>query len=511
MPIDTQHAEYKKQVRKWIKCRDVIEGEDAIRDKIQEYLPMPPGMQSGVEVVDINDALDSQAINNSGAARYAFYATFAEFPELVAPAVNGMQGLVHTKPPEFILPDSLKYLEESATVDGETLESMWEFMTREILTTGRVVVMAEVVEKDNQLRFCLYTAESLINWRVAKRIEGGKANLIVFEEDATVQNEDDEYELENVTRWRELFIDESGKYAVRIWEESKDGKPAVVETESGEDRVYPSIRGKAFDLIPVVVVNATDNGFEYGSIPMLPAVRRVLSIFKKSADYNRSLYFKGDPQPVLFGVQPNEVPESIGGGRIWAFSRPEGKAMFLDIDGNGIPLMREAIQDQYERFSYETGKLLESSEKGPESGEALRRRQSTQLVTIRSLVVNAAEGLQEAIRMIGRLMGLAESVVNGIFVNPNLEFTESQMSVDDLVKIDTTARAGSRLSNESLHELLRRGGLTTNTFDEEEELLDGQGPAFGVLTDSTNHEGDTNGDANSIDDSAASRSSEGKQ
>jgi hypothetical protein len=491
MPINSTHKQYDRQKDDWQKSRDTIDGERAIRERIVEYLPPPPGMVGSAIVANLQ-SLDGP-VATGGTTRYQFYARFAEFPEIVGPAVNGIQGLIHAKPPEVELPEKLAYLIEDATPEGDTLVELWEQITREILATGRISLLAEVA-LDDTLRLCPYSAESLINWKIMPSIEGGKPSMVVFYEATEQDDPDDEYKTQTVKRWRELMLID-GVYAVRLWQQdSEDGKPYPLLNDGGEELTVPSLFGQPFDEIPITVVNAIDRGFNYGPIPILPMVRRSLAIFRKSADYNRSLYIKGDPQPVLFGVDQSERPTEIGGGSIWCFSSPSGSAQFLDIDGQGIPLMRQSIADEFERFAAETGRLMESSERGAESGEALRRRQSMQLVTVKSLVINAATGLQHALRQIGRLMGLDQTALDGIIVSPNLDFTEPGMDAQELAVLVSAANMGAPISRHTIHELCRRRGLTTYSFDEEQELIDSQPPSLGLVGVNNGQNNNDNGE-----------------
>ncbi len=477
MPIDTRHPNYEQQLNDWQCCRDCITGERAVRERIETYLPPPPGLLSGLMVGSAVDALAGRMTGTT--SRYHFYCTFAEFPEIVGPTLNGIQGLIHAKPLEIVLPGRLAYLLDSATGAGDSIFELWEQITRELFAAGRINLLAEVSEQgDDKLYLCPYVAESLINWRVRPKILGGQPTLCVFEECDLIDDDQDAYILKERKRWRELLQTPDG-YGVRLWEANADGEPVVVASAAGEEVTVPMLFGQPFAEIPLTAINAVDTGFEYGPVPILPMVRRALAIFRKTADYHRALYIKGDPQPVICGVDPSEVPHEIGGGTIWSFSSSEAKAHFLDIDGQGIPLMRQAIQDEFERFSAETGRLMDVNDKaGAESGEALRRRHSMQLVTVKSVVINAAAGLQQALRQIGRLTGLNPEEIAGIQVKPNLDFAEPGMSGEELLKLIMAANQGAPLSHQSIHELARRRGLTDKSFDEEQEAIADQGPTL---------------------------------
>lgn len=478
MPVNSRRMEYESNADDWQKIRDCLAGERAVKEKAETYLPAPPGMKRGATKLTSGEV---PAFN--GDDRYGFYLSFAEYPEIVAPALAGLQGMIHAKPPEIVLPTSMEYLRESATPDGDSLNELWELITRETLSTSRVCLLAEIAETtDDKLKLCAYVAESLINWRQRKKIEGGGLTLAVLEENESEDDPDDPYQLKHFKQWRELIIDpETGNYVVRLWREA-DGEPELQINENGDTETTPSLRGKAFEIIPLTIINSEDRGVEFSSPPILPMVRRALAIYRKTADYFRSLYIKCDPQVVLSGVEKNEVPEEIGGGKIWAFNAPDAKASYLDIDGQGIPLQRQSILDEYERFAAETGRLMQSAEPSKvESGEAIRRRQSMQQVTLKSLVVNTAEGLQQSLRQIGRLMGLDDGAIESIEVKPNLDFTEVAMTTSEILDLVMAKNQGLRISYQTMNEIMRRRGVPLKDDETEIELIADEGPALGLI------------------------------
>ena len=427
--------------------------------------------------------------------RYSFYSRFAELPEITCPMVEGIQGLVHDKLPEVELPADMEYLLDSATSKGLSLQEMWEAATREVFCGGRQTFLADLrggASKEGDLLYlCPYIAESLINWRVQARALGGLATLVVLRETGYEPNKKDPYEQDEVTIYRELALDDAGNYWARVWQAEKDKDPVVIPAPDvaasqlgAEGWFQPVLRGKAFKEIPVTVVNATDRGFAYGPIPVWPLVKRALAIFRRSADYNRALYVKGDPQPVLFGVRDDQIPQEIGGGAIWAFENPEGSAKFLDIDGQGIPLIKAAIQDDYDRFYGEAGHLLETQAKGVEAAEALRIRQAMKQVTAKSLVKNVGDGVQEALRMIGRLMGKSDPEVKKIIFRANLDFAEKPMTGQDFLQFVQALNQGAPMSLQTFHEdHLQRRQMTSVSWEEEQRRLESQVTltGFGLL------------------------------
>jgi hypothetical protein len=448
--VETTHPAYDRIIGIIRKVRDVIEGEPAILDKekIQTYLPPPPGMRpSPGETI-------SETLSNKRQSRYAFYVTFADFPEITAPMIQGIMGLIHEKPPEWTLPEKLKYLEKRATGDGDSLVELWQLVTQELFYTGRIGLLADVRgglgTQGAEMHLCQYFAESIRNWRLYQKCEGGAPNMVVLGESGMEADPADDFQHISVMRFRELRISpETGEYWVRVWSKKENGKvePVVGPDTNPEGWVRPEIFGKGFLEIPLTVINATDIGYEYGPVPAWPMAKRALAIFRKSADANRGLYIKGDPQAWITGVAEEDIPTEIGGSTIWGLPDSEAKVGYLDIDGQGIPLKQ---------------------------------------VSVKALVTNAGNGLQEALRMIGRLSGLADGEVEQITFNPNVNFTEGQMGYQELLFLmqakDLAIRNGVPLSNETLHAQMRKRQLTNLTYEQElagsEEDID---VAFGLL------------------------------
>lgn len=491
MPVNSQHPQYLYQVDDWTTMRDAIEGLKALRANITRYLPVPPGLTA--TNIDLNSVLRGNTVEAQ--SRYAFYASFAEYPEIVADTIEGIQGLVHEKPAQVDLPPELEYLVEYATPDGLTLQDLWQKVTREALSVGRVELLAEIYEKQTtgDTLLCLYTAESLINWRVATKIAGGGALLAVFEECRKEQKEADEYELEDYKYYRELKLFQTldafkqpvgaSVYKVRVWRAEKDKAPVVeaVQDADAEGWVEVKYLGKTREFLPITVINAISRGFDFGPIPMLAGARRALSIFRKSADYFRSLYQKGDPQPWVSGVSKDDVPGEIGGGTVWAFSDPNAKAGYLDIDGDGIPLMKGAIDDQYARFAIETGQLLDSDDGGQaKSGEALRREAANGRVTIKGVIINTAAGVQDALRSLARLRGMSDDVIEKIFFTPNTDFSEPMMTGREVVDYVLAKTGGGPISWRTIHAIMFRHKVTDLTFEEEMDEIASEVPTAEV-------------------------------
>lgn len=469
MPVDDVHPEYGVRVPDWEMVRDGLDGERAVKDRRTRYLPAPPGMQiTGAEVLQSTGKPTTRGA-------YEFYLSFAEFPEILEPALNGFQGVVHARPPKVQLPSRMDYLEESATPDGESLRDLWQTVTREVLSGGRVGILADI-SRDDTVRFVSYAAENITNWEARPARLGGGANFVVLCEIRRVvdpQRPDDPFATVERKFWRELrLVDDI--YKTRLWSEPHDGgNPQIeaVEDADAEGWVTPVIVGKALDRIPFVCVNALEVGFEYGAIPILPLARRCFSIYRLTADYRRALHVKGDPQPYVTGIKQEDAPREFGGTTLWTFEAPDANPGYLDISGDGIPLMRDEIEKQLVRFDQEGGRLLSTTDR-PESGAALVVRTRAHQVTLRNVVITAAAGVRDALQNAAEILRVDSDAV--VF-DPDLDFAEPGMTGREALEWSQAEMSGFPLSKRTLHGLAVRGGVTELTFEEEMELIEDEG------------------------------------
>jgi hypothetical protein len=408
----------------------------------------------------VGDLTASGKRYSSGA--YAFYLRFAEFPDIVGPALQGFQGVIHAKQPNIELPPKMEYLLEDATPDGDTLLNLWVESTKDILTYGRTALLPDIVDGD---RFAIarYEAPSITNWALMQKREGGGPSFVVLREQFDTQSENDEFLVSEVEQYRQLHMVD-GQYYSTIW--TKNSNTDWVAGESVRVEWF----GRAFEEIPLFVINSDGDGLDGDvTIPILPLARRALSIYRLNADYRRALYMKGDPQIFLSGVKKEDAPSKVGGEMIWVFENPNAKAEYLDIDGEGIPLMRQAIEDEYKRFDAEGGKLLSSDGGSPESGEALRRRMMARQVTLRDIVTFAGLGFERMLKFVAFYMG--EDPESVTFV-PDTDFAEPTMTGREILELTQAKSAGAPISSKTIHGLMRRGRVTDMTYDEEIEEIE---------------------------------------
>src|SRR5262249_21114918 len=144
--------DYVDKLPEWLQMRHAVLGEVAVKNEGKTYLPMPEGFSFR---------------DDGGTKLYDDYKFRASFPEIVAPCVRGMNGIIHRTEIQIELPDALMGMWEKATKDGMTLEAVARRISKELLTTGRFAILTDMPENPgpSDIPFlALYDAEALINW-----------------------------------------------------------------------------------------------------------------------------------------------------------------------------------------------------------------------------------------------------------------------------------------------------------------------------------------------------------
>lgn len=464
--VATRNLKFQRRLDDYNVMRDTLEGQSFIKSQGVVYLPKPPAL------VDPG--------NDPKELKYTFYKSFAEFPELVSQALLGVQGLVHMRPPVIELPSTLNYLNEGATPDGKSLIELWMDATREVFLMGRFGLLPEIYE--NRAYLCQYHAENIINWRKVKTGSGMAASLVVLYEPTEEATGDQGFGTEIINYYRVLRV-EDGQYVEELWREEVK-RASSDEDVSGQEMlpefpIVPSRMGRNWSFIPFVPINATDNEYDPGQIPLLSVAQKALDIYRKSATYNRTLYLKGDPPLLRTGFEEEEAAaaSTIGGGVIWNAANPDADAKYIEPTGDVIEDQRKAMLDDHEKALQAIGRLMDHRGDGVESGQALKERRAANSVTLVGVLQSVAEGFERALRNMTEVMGgNAEEVV----FKPNLDFMESEMTPDDILKITQAKNEGAPLSLRTIHGRFKASGVTEMDYEAETEEIEQEDPT-GVL------------------------------
>ncbi len=188
MPVNSTHPEYDSALPEWLRARDVIAGEDAVKAAGTKYLPR----------------LDSQSEEE-----YYAYRARASFFNATTRTTEGFVRLIFRRLPFIKLPDqehvaehlspslsparrgsegsalgrALATFKNDADMLGTPLVNYAKNVVNEIIAVGRAGTLVDWENTvENRAYASLYAAENILNWRV-ERVNGRNIpTLIVLHE-----------------------------------------------------------------------------------------------------------------------------------------------------------------------------------------------------------------------------------------------------------------------------------------------------------------------------------------
>lgn len=437
--IENTHPRYDEYIELWVKARDFYEGEDQVKSKGETYLPRSNDDPQMEETI-----------------KYNKYKSRAFFYEATARTVEGLVGLATHKPPTIEIPVSMGHPDKYTKGDA-SIDTFIQDVIRENIITARQGLLID--RKDDGAAYIVqYIAEQIINWHY----EGETLVFAVLEETYNDYNPADPYNTKEETQYRELRM-EDGAYVQNIWRKV-NGKYAITET------ITPTNRGVTLDHIPFVFTSRAKLGNTVDKSPIMGMVNSNCHHYQLNADYAHALHYVAMPTLALYGVNSDGDDVEVGSDAYLAFESPDAKAEYVEISGNGIPSMANALNRMEDHMAHLGSRLLQSRKAGIESAEAIRLSQTAETSSLYTNVIVAEQALQAAFDEITAWENIGQNVnvdLNKDFVNVNLQPNE----VDALTK----AYLAKTMSLDTLIYNLQRGELLPEgrSIEQEMELIGG--------------------------------------
>lgn len=452
MPVTTNHPDYIKHLPEWQMMAQAMGGSLAIKGD-PANLPKPSGMVQAEK----KDPADRHLYEN--------YLARAQYQHWVRDGVRAMMGLVSRQIPVVELPGRISEMEASATPDGFSLRQLFMRTVREVLIKGRVLLVVDI-DATGQPFIAMYTAETVINWREAQ--EQGRSDLsLVVATEQRINQGADEFSHDSTTYYRVMDLD-SGQLRVRVLDQGGAQVGEEIRATTGRD-------GRALDFLPLVFVGSTDNSPDVDEVPLLTMAKAALADYQLSADYFTALHQTSHPQPWVSGLD-DEVELSVTGpSAAWDLG-PSGSCGYLEFQGAGIEAVRQAMNDQKNAALEAGARVMDMG--GVESGEARKVRQSDQHATLHSIVITAAEAIEQCLRYAAEWVGEASTDKVVFSVVPDFE----PVSVDPQVlqQLQAAVVAGG-VSWDTYWQYLATGKLPEGEYALELEKIQAEGPRLGAI------------------------------
>lgn len=480
MAIDDKHPAYTERLPDWELIADCDAGERTVKAAAQKYLPPTSGM-----VANGFGEYQPNGRPSLGQAAYDAYRMRAAYHDFVHETISGLQGIMHRKPPTFDnIPPLLEPMLKSATIEGESLETLWQRITEWQLGPGRCGLLVDVPDGKPIGKvtpyIALYGAQAIINWDTGQREQGlQKLELVVLDE--TDQERQDNLSWELVRQFRVLTFSENataitgqdqsaageGTYVVAV---AKDVGVGQAREVVAEDFVAPSIGGKKLDQVPFIFINTKDLVSRPDRPPMLGLANLSMTIYRGEADYRHALFMTGQDTLARIGATEAQAV-AVGAGAVIDVPMG-GDVKYVGVTGVGLAEQRSALENDKEQASAYSIQMLDATGGEEQSGEALRVRVSAKTANLTTMQNTAAAGIRDSLILAGTWLGIAREILEKIVVKPNLEFSDAKEPPETVSLVMTAKQAGLPLSNKSIHAWLVKNGYTVETFEEEQKLLD---------------------------------------
>ena len=417
--VGTPTLEYDSMSKVWARSRAILNGEaearahDRILDNINYsnlLVPFSPRMSP---------------------EQYRWYVAESELPGLTAQYAKVLTGGLLRKEPAMEFGDAMPeeveaWMKNKFTQDNQSMVSFLDSTIWEELSTsnGWISVDYPAIDNYNDLTpeekdaVCpypiLWTAEEVINVQVGMAADNSRPVLtrIVFRYVGR-DSESNEFHPDLVPTVAEHYLDDSGHYAVRYYQQKKistlevqSGKLSVTNLREGEyfsketwDQIgeaTPMMHGERMKFIPVFPVNGE---IEYKNPLLMPLIDREVALYNKTSRRNHLLYGAATYTPVVFSDMSDEDFKAIVGRGLgsWLKLAPEDKVDVLKTPTDALADMDRAIAAGIEDMSKMGIRML--SPEGNQSGIALEIRNSSQTAQLGVLNTKISQTMTEVIKL----------------------------------------------------------------------------------------------------------------
>jgi len=484
MGVNSTHPDYDANAATWLRARDVVAGEDAVKGAGEKYLPR----------------LDEQSRNE-----YLGYKTRASFFNAAARTAEGFIGLIFHRDPVVRRPGSdagagvsgaLAALVEDVDLLGTALPAYARNVVEEVVVVGRCGTLVDwqgpcrTGQCEERAYATLYRAEDILNWRT-ERVNGRNVlTLVVLRESVTGVSADG-FTSEPVEQIRVLRLEEvqgptsnvqaERRYVVELWQ------PGEAKTKRGKAEwqcvktVVPLRMGRPLPGIPFVFHGPRHALPDVDKLPLTDIIAVNLDHYRLAADYRHGLHFTALPTAWVSGFEKN-AELRIGSSTVWMSPTPGAAAGFLEFTGQGLTTFERAM-DRDERLMAVLGtRMLAEQKRVGESADAIALRQSGENSVLGALAVSVSDSLTHVLRWCywWHSTEAKPDLVSSelVLVSLSTDFSLQGMNAQSITALVSAWQAGA-ISQETLMDCLRKGEVIPDgRSNAEEKALAGEGFKF---------------------------------
>lgn len=536
--VNSTHQEYNRRLPQWIRQRDSVEGEDAIKEKGTVYLPSLDGQFTSPSNVSVKVAEQQQFFTtaDAGTISYGSYKNRASFMNATGRTVEGLVGAIMRKDPEVLWPKDR--LEELNFI-GRRFESLQEVIQEtldEVIGVGRYGLLVDMSPNGGEPYVAMYFAESIIDWEEAvlddlttnDMIKGRKMIVRVSLVEKVDQPPDDQGVTTQKERLRILHLgepqpvtdeevklfEEQGReeflaifdltpedfvegplYFQEVWDEVEGDDLAQKQFTRTEVIIPEMPGGKFWREITFTFINPTSTKPMPEKPQLLDLTVVNISHYRNSADLEHGLHFTALPQPWAAGFQfQGEV--FIGSTVVWVTNDPQAKAGYLEFSGEGLGTLREIMKVKEKQMAALGARLIEQ-QPAPgetEAAETVKLRQSGEKSALTKISLTVSAAITNTLRLLALFKALPGADKVGVTLNT--DFGVEGLSPQMLTALMQQVQGGT-MSWDTYFWNLQRGEMIPEGIDAEAEAtrIDAGAPGGSSHEDDVDDEQDDGGES----------------
>lgn len=421
MSIDFRHPEYKENINQWNLVDNVCDSKDVE----QHLITLNPN----------DTSKENSTRNKQYKERAVFYA-------VAGYTLQGLIGLLFSKPPTVELPSQLEYMKTNVNGAGVSIYQQAQDASAETIKKGRnglfvsypktegAVSVADMNEGGYVATINQIDAGQIINWGV--KLKGSKVvlSLVVLSEVAEVI---EDYEIKEVKQIKELALKDDVFTVINWRKDEKDEWVVFDET------IPTDATGKTWSEIPFTFIGSQANTTAVDGAPLYPLAKINIAHYRNSADYEDSVWYVGQAQPWMSGINQNHIDlmkdNDMYFGSRQLFGVPTGETLGIAAAPPNT-MVKEAMDGKLEmmiglgaRFVQEGGTVKTATE---DSNDA-----KVEHSVLSTISTNVSEAYTQALQWASQYMGSDGDIVfetSQEFVSPTATAQELQQMVAGFVQ-----------------------------------------------------------------------------
>lgn len=425
---------------KWQKCRDAVNGEDAIKARTTTYLPK----LSGQDDQDYKD-----------------FILRAQFYNATGRTLDGLAGMLGRKPVIIQVPKGLEKYLDNVDGKGHSASQFILMCAKDALTTNWGGVLIDMPPTENVVSqkdfenlglyayMTYYKAEDSTNWLWKNQGRMQNLKYVILKEQTLVETGDYRTELKDY--YRVLEIDANSNYKETLYNDKRE----VIEVAE------PKNKNGSFKVIPFRFLSKTEEPEE----PLLLDLVNVnLSHYRKSADLENGGHLTGVPTPWGQGFQPEIDPKTnkpkpfeLGGSRFKYL--PSGASLsYLEFGGNGCKLLQDMMNDDEVRMATLGARIIAQQKKGIESAETAKIHNSAENSVLADFANNLSEIFSDLLRIYLEWSSGTDLKPEDVKVTINTDFDIASMSPQELTALVALWQSGG-IARSDMQKKLKEGEI----------------------------------------------------